>query len=86
MTTTIPRAEIDAIMRRHGDTWPGRYDVPPNRVRMTAAEYRQNADHADSEAERQDLIAEADDLDALADRYEQEAANAMWAHTDGITP
>ncbi len=76
MPVLIPRAEIDAVMERYGDSWAGRNDLPAAAVREVTLSYRNNATHvrpmADEEAAR--LLAEADALDALADRYEREAA------------
>lgn len=73
--TTIPRAEINAVMERYGDSWSGRRDVPVEQARATAADYRRYAEDptADGQSPEQ-FLAEADDLDALADRYEREAA------------
>lgn len=70
---TIPRAEIVAVMERYDDSWTLDSDPASGVVRHVVAEYRENADYADSDAERTSLLGEALALDALADRYEQEA-------------
>jgi hypothetical protein len=77
MTTLIPRAEVDTVMERYGDDWPGSYDVPVETVRAVAKDCRRYADGTKPKPPLADLSpnqfrAEADDLDALADRYERE--------------
>jgi hypothetical protein len=70
---TIPRAEIDAVMQRYGDSWAGRNDLPIEAVRKVAADYRLYADDESYDGQSPDQFrAEADDLDALADRHERE--------------
>lgn len=64
--TTIPRAEIDAVMERYGDSWlSGVLAYGFAGMRRYAAMLRVNGGSIDK--------AEADELDALADRYEREA-------------
>ena len=81
--TTIPRAEIREIARRYDVDYELGSDPTSKAIRSYAAELRRESKACTNAAA---LRAEADDLDALADRYEEQAANAMWSHTDGITP
>jgi hypothetical protein len=63
MTTTIPRAEVQAIADRHDD---------PSVMSLIAFNTKTIRHYADLLRTAHDN-AEADDLDALADRYEREA-------------
>ncbi len=76
MTALIPRAEIDTVLARHGDTWRPSGDRTVGEVRLVADDHRDwdapgKNWHSGQTPEQH--LAEADDLDALADRYEQEA-------------
>jgi hypothetical protein len=72
MTTTIPRAEIDAVTERHNDDgFFGAHDLTVQEVRACTAYMRADRSGGPATAEAQAL---ADDLDALADRYELGAA------------
>lgn len=71
MTTTIPRADIQAVIERHGAPYSIEGDVSCVWVREVAEVAR---DVARVSVTPDKLLAEADDLDALADRYEREAA------------
>jgi hypothetical protein len=71
--SAVPRNEIDTVMARYGDDWPGSYDVPVETVRAVAKDCRSYA--GGSKTPRGNLtpeqfLAEAADLDALADRYD----------------
>jgi hypothetical protein len=75
VTTTIPRAEIDAIMERFGDCWIHLGEVTAADVREVSASMRDHPDLLDLGDNRpaSAYLAEADDLDALADCYEKMA-------------
>lgn len=74
MTVLIPRAEIDAIMERYGDSWSGRNDLPAQAVRDVAADYRRYADDPSYDGQSpEQFLAEAAELDALVDRIEAAA-------------
>lgn len=69
MTSTIPRAEVNAVARCHGVDYDLAFDPPVEWVRDTAAALRSDGPFGPPSREVQ---AEAADLDALADRYEKE--------------
>ena len=81
--TTVPRADLTDIAWRHGMDYDIDFDPTTEWVRAMASNLRRVATGSATAAE---LIAEANELDALATRYEEQAANAMWSHADGVNP
>jgi hypothetical protein len=72
--TTIPRADVQAILARQGWEFALESDPTVTAVRQMVRSFIGDAGHADNNGvEQQRYLAMADDLEALADRYEQEA-------------
>lgn len=72
MTTTIPRAELNAVGRRHGIDYDLDFDPSIEWVRAMSAHLRAGDTFVDPPSA--EVLAEAADLDALADRYERKAS------------
>ncbi len=66
MTALIPRAEIDAIGKRHGTDYGLDADPSTEWARRTVYNLRSAAAAGDP----LNLLTEADELEALADRHE----------------
>ncbi|WP_045740760.1 hypothetical protein [Actinoplanes rectilineatus] len=77
MTVTIPRAELDAVMRQFDAVWPTQGDTTTQTVREAVIVIRAEVDGISStkfeeQFRRTQMTRLAADLDALADRYEKE--------------
>jgi hypothetical protein len=73
MTTTIPRAEIEAIAERYGSWLDLDADPTVEEVRTIVQNHRYAAQPGVDGPHRVNFARIADDLDALADRYEKMA-------------